>query len=204
MMAKRIGLGETATSRRSAADTGSGRTAPEAAWRQTAISRRGVARARLPEQSAAMRPPCQSLARTPRARPRDQRSLPLAEAFRKNAVDPLSAIERIRGAFRAAGRVGSFTIPVYDGARRFDIVGKILPKQISSDGVLRAELTLRAIAGFKGETSEDGDPDDAPRKVELSVDEARMVPLSITVPVFSLPLVVQFQRLCAAPDPCTE
>jgi hypothetical protein len=41
-------------------------------------------------------------------------------------------------------------------------------------------------------------------KVELSVDEARMVPLSITVPVFSLPLVVQFQRLCAAPDPCTE
>jgi hypothetical protein len=109
------------------------------------------------------------------------RKPPLAEAFRKNAVDPLSAIERIRGAFRAAGRVGSFTIPVYDGARRFDIVGKILPKQISSDGVLRAELTLRAIAGFKGETSEDGDPDDAPRKVELSVDEARMVPLSIAL-----------------------
>jgi hypothetical protein len=132
------------------------------------------------------------------------RKPPLAEGFRKNSVDPLSAIERIRGAFRAAGRVASFTIPVYDGARRFDIVGRILPKQNSSDGVLRAELTLRAIAGFKGETSEDGDPDDAPRKVELSVDEAKMVPLSITVPVFSLPLVVQFQRLCAAPDPCTE
>jgi hypothetical protein len=32
---------------------------------------------------------------------------PLVEAFRKNAVDPLSAIERIREAFRAAGRVGS-------------------------------------------------------------------------------------------------
>jgi hypothetical protein len=131
------------------------------------------------------------------------RKPPLAEAFRKNAVDPLSAIERIRGAFQAAGGVGSFTIPVYDGARRFDIVGRILPKQNPSDGILRAELTLRAIAGFKGETSEDGDPDDAPRKVELSVDEARMVPLSIKVPVFSLPLVVQFQRLCAAPDPCT-
>jgi hypothetical protein len=131
------------------------------------------------------------------------RKPPLAEAFRTNTVDPLSAIERIRGAFRAAGRIGSFMIPVYDGARRFDIVGRILPKQNPSDGVLRAELTLRAIAGFKGETSEDGDPDDAPRKVELSVDEARMVPLSITVPVFSLPLVVQFERLCAAPDPCT-
>ncbi len=131
------------------------------------------------------------------------RKPPLAEAFRKNTVDPLSAIERIRGAFRAAVPVASFTIPVYDGARRFDIVGKILSRQNPSDGVLRAELTLRAIAGFKGETSEDGDPDDAPRKVELSVDEARMVPLSITVPVFSLPLVVQLQRLCAAADPCT-
>ena len=132
------------------------------------------------------------------------RKPPLAEAFRKNAVDPLSAIERIRGAFRAAVPVESITIPVYDGARRFDIAAKILPKQNPSDGVLRAELTLRAIAGFKGETSEDGDPDDAPRRVELSVDEARMVPLSITVPVFALPLVVQFQRLCAAPDPCTR
>jgi Protein of unknown function (DUF3108) len=130
------------------------------------------------------------------------RKPPLAEAFRKNAVDPISAIERIRGALRAAGRVGSFTIPVYDGARRFDIAGRILPKQNPNDGVLRVELTLRAIAGFKGETSEDGDPDDAPRKVELSVDEARMVPLSITVPVFFMPLVVQFQRLCAAPDRC--
>jgi Protein of unknown function (DUF3108) len=131
------------------------------------------------------------------------RKPPLAEAFRKNAVDPISAIERIRGALRAAGRAGSFTIPVYDGARRFDIVGRILPKQNPSDGVLRIELTLRAIAGFKGETSEDGDPDDAPRKVELSVDEARMVPLSITVPVFFMPLVVQFQRLCPAAEACT-
>ena len=113
------------------------------------------------------------------------RKPPLAEAFRRNTVDPLSAIERIRGAFRAAGRIGSFMIPVYDGARRFDIVGRILPKQNPSNGALRAELTLRAIAGFKGETSEDGHPDDAPRQVELSVDEARMVPLSITVPVFS-------------------
>jgi hypothetical protein len=40
------------------------------------------------------------------------RKPPLAEAFRTNTVDPLSAIERIRGAFRAAGRIGSFMIPV--------------------------------------------------------------------------------------------
>jgi Protein of unknown function (DUF3108) len=127
---------------------------------------------------------------------------PLAEAFRKNAIDPLSALENLRGALRAAAPGGSFTIPVYDGARRFDIVGQVLPKGEPS-GVLRAELTLRPIAGFKGETSEDGDPDDAPRKVELTVtDDERIVPLSVKVPVFFMPLVVQFQRFCPATDPC--
>jgi Protein of unknown function (DUF3108) len=129
---------------------------------------------------------------------------PLAERFRKNAVDPLSALERIRQALRAPSNDRSFTIPVYDGARRFDIVGQILPKNGSADGTLRAELVLRPIAGFKGETSEDGDPDDAPRKVELTVtDDARLMPLSITVPVFFMPLVIRFERLCAALDACS-
>jgi hypothetical protein len=130
---------------------------------------------------------------------------PLAEAFRKNIVDPLSALERIRAALRAPRRDTRFTVPVYDGARRFDIIGHILPKTGAPDEVLQVELTLRPIAGFKGETSEDGDPDNAPRKVELTVsDDARVVPLSIKVPVFFMPLVVQFQRLCAAGDPCSE
>ncbi len=124
---------------------------------------------------------------------------PLAEVFRKNAVDPMTALERLRGALRAQRQLGSssFTIPVYDGARRFDVLGRILPKKDPSESVVRAELTLRPIAGFKGETSEDGDPDSAPRKVELTVtDDARMIPLSITVPVFFLPLVVRFDHLC--------
>ena len=133
------------------------------------------------------------------------RKPPLAERFRYDAIDPLSALERIRAALRTARPGGRFSIPVYDGARRFDVVGQMLPRPQASEGTLRAELTLRPIAGFKGETSEDGDPDDAPRKVELTVtDDARMVPLTITVPVFFMPLVVQFQRLCAASDPCSE
>jgi len=132
---------------------------------------------------------------------------PLAEKFRSNAVDPLSAFERVRGALRAPRRAadGSFTVPVYDGARRFDILGRILPKKDAVDGTLRAELTLRPIAGFKGETSEDGDPDTAPRKVDLLVtDDGRMVPLSITVPVFFMPLVVQFVHFCASAETCPE
>jgi hypothetical protein len=134
------------------------------------------------------------------------RKPPLAEAHRKDALDPLSAVEALRGALRMATAPGrSFSIPVYDGARRFDVVGHVLPGKDPSGGIRYAELTLRPIAGFKGESSEDGDPDDAPRKVELTVtNDDRAVPLSISVPVFFMPLVVQLQRLCVVPDPCTR
>jgi hypothetical protein len=132
------------------------------------------------------------------------RKPPLAETFRKDSVDPLTALERLREALRA-GRPGRpFSIPVYDGARRFDIVGRTLPNN-RADGTLRAELTLRPIAGFRGETSEDGDPDDAPRKVELVVtDDARVLPLSITVPVFFMTLVIRFEELCPTAASCSK
>jgi hypothetical protein len=94
-------------------------------------------------------------------------------------------------------------MPVYDSARRFDILGRILRKKDAGEGTLHAELTLRPIAGFKGETSEDGDPDSAPRKVDLLVtNDGRMMPLSITVPVYFMPLVVQFVHFCASPEAC--
>ena len=129
---------------------------------------------------------------------------PLAETFRSNTVDPLTAFERIRGVLRGAQPPDKpFVIPVYDGARRFDIVGRILPKAEAREGALRVELTLRPIAGFKGETSEDGDPDTAPRKVDLLVtDDERAVPLSITVPIFFMPFVVLFERLCPTAETC--
>jgi hypothetical protein len=130
---------------------------------------------------------------------------PLDEKFRSNTVDPVTAFNRVRDALRSrrGSGDGSFTIPVYDGARRFDILGRVLPKKDASEGTLRAELTLRPIAGFKGETSDDGDPDSAPRKVDLLVtDDGRMMPLSITVPVFFMPLVVRFMHFCASPEAC--
>jgi len=133
------------------------------------------------------------------------RKPPLPEMFRKNSIDPLSALECIRELLRTARPGGSFTIPVYDGARRFDIVGRLLQKGGTADGTLRAELTLRPIAGFRGETSEDGDPDDAPRKVQLvATDDRRVLPLSITVPVFFMPLVIRFERLCPSAGPCSD
>jgi uncharacterized protein DUF3108 len=130
------------------------------------------------------------------------RKPPLAEIFRRNIVDPVAALERIRAALRE-NRRGEFVVPVYDGARRFDVVGRILAARGKEDGVRNVALTLRPIAGFKGESSDDGDPDDAPRPVALSLsNDKRLVPLSITVPVWYLPLVIRLERLCPAGAAC--
>ena len=126
---------------------------------------------------------------------------PLAEPFRTNVLDPLSALAAIRHELRQGNR-GAFTIPVYDGTRRFDMSVRVLPKR-AGDAALHLALTLAPIAGFKGETSEDGDPDSAPRPVALTVsDDARLMPLSMRVSLGYLPLVVELNRWCGAAAPC--
>jgi Protein of unknown function (DUF3108) len=132
------------------------------------------------------------------------RKPPLKEAFRRDAVDPLTALERIRQKVAAALHAGQarFTVPVYDGARRFDVLGRVLPGR-GGDGELHVALTLRPIAGFKGESSDDGDPDDAPRPARLTLsDDARLLPLRVEVPVWYLPLVVRLERICPASADC--
>jgi len=126
---------------------------------------------------------------------------PLAERFRTNVLDPLSALAAIRHELRR-GQRGPFTIPVYDGARRFDVVVRILPKR-AGEPTLHLALTLTPIAGFKGETSEDGDPDTAPRPVALTIsDDQRLMPLAMSVSLGYLPLVVELTRWCGAAAPC--
>jgi len=127
---------------------------------------------------------------------------PLAEQFRKNVVDPMTVVTILREELRRRARP-SFTIPVYDGARRFDAVAQVLAKKGDTDGVVRVELMLRPIAGFKGESSSDGNPSSAPRRAVLTfTNDARVLPLSMTVPVYYLPLDVRFERLCTAARPC--
>ena len=126
---------------------------------------------------------------------------PLDEKFRQNVVDPLSALTAIRDALRS-GKHDTFTVPVYDGARRFDVKARVLPKKAGDQG-LHLQLTLAPIAGFKGETSEDGDPDDAPRPVDLTLsDDGRLMPLSMSVSLYYMPLAVQLAKWCAAGQPC--
>ncbi|MGH7047206.1 MAG: DUF3108 domain-containing protein [Stellaceae bacterium] len=133
------------------------------------------------------------------------RKAPLAEQFRRDAVDPMTAIERLREAVRAGEPGHRFSIPVYDGARRFDVIGEVLSGAGASGGPLLVALTLRPIAGFKGESSDDGDPDDAPRPVMVALsNDQRRLPLSLSVRMFYLPLSVRLDRVCSRSTPCRD
>jgi len=128
------------------------------------------------------------------------RKKPLAEEFRRNVLDPLSAMEATITALRRGE--ASFTVPVYDGARRFDAVVRVEPRDPSKPG-LRLAMSLHAIAGFKGESSDDPDPDDSPRSVAVVLsDDAALLPLSLSVPIWFLPLDVTLVRVCAPNGPC--
>jgi hypothetical protein len=130
----------------------------------------------------------------------------LDEKYRRDTVDPLSAFETVRAtiaACEAAAPDTAFRVPVYDGTRRFDVIGRILPKAEQAPGVLRVVLNLRPIAGFKGQSKIDGDPDDAPRPVAVTLtDDKRLLPISMTLRVFYLPLVIQLDRVCSTTDRC--
>jgi hypothetical protein len=129
------------------------------------------------------------------------RKPPLAAKFRTDVLDPLSAVTAIRDALRQ-GRRGAFVIPVYDGARRFDVKVAVHPAR-GRDAPLELTLTLAPIAGFKGETSEDGDPDTVPRPVALTMsNDSRLMPLSMSVSLYYLPLVVQLSRWCGSASAC--
>jgi Protein of unknown function (DUF3108) len=123
---------------------------------------------------------------------------PLEEAYRRNVADPLSALASIRHVLRVTppkpGR--QFKIPVYDGSRRFDVAAKVVSVG-GEDNLVQVKLTLTPIAGFKGGSSDDGDPDDAPRPVDIAfTNDAALVPVLIRVSIAYLPLVVRFQHRC--------
>lgn len=134
---------------------------------------------------------------------------PLAEPYRRNVLDPIAALAAIRQylATHPHQPGQGFTLPVFDGARRFDVVARIVaPEGPPETGPeIQMILSLRPIAGFKGESSEDGDPDNGPRDVELHfTDDARLLPLYLRVRIAHLPLVVRFEKLCPALKACTE
>jgi hypothetical protein len=129
------------------------------------------------------------------------RKTQLAEEFRTSVVDPLSALSAIQAALRRGET--RFSVPVYDGARRFDAIVERQPRDPAEPGA-RLAMTLKAIAGFKGESSDEGDPDDAPRPASLTLsDDERLLPLAMTVTIWYLPLDVTLVRTCATAAECS-
>jgi len=120
----------------------------------------------------------------------------LAEAFRRNALDPISALAAVRHALQANRTDRRFVMSVFDGARRFDVIAHVVAAA-PEDHLIRVTLSLHPIAGFKGESSEDGDPDSAPRPVEVAfTDDADLLPVSLRVSIAYLPLVVRLDHRC--------
>jgi hypothetical protein len=126
----------------------------------------------------------------------------LREIDRRNVIDPVAAATAIREHLRRTEpQPGQrFTLPVYDGARRFDVLAEVT--EVGRDEI-RLRLELHPIAGFKGESSEDQDPDDAPRPVDVAFSgDGRLVPLYLSVHVFFLPLTVRLDHLCPSFESC--
>jgi Protein of unknown function (DUF3108) len=133
------------------------------------------------------------------------RKPPLAAPFRRNVVDPLAALAVIQAALDAhRGETRTFVVPVFDGARRFDVVTDVTQWDKQNRQV-RVTLNLRPIAGFKGESSDDPDPDSAPRPVDVVFsDDAALTPVSLKVSIAYLPLVVRFDHLCKSFATCGD
>jgi Protein of unknown function (DUF3108) len=129
---------------------------------------------------------------------------PLPEANRRNVVDPIGALVALRQQIRAGvlRRGGRLSVPVYDGSRRFDLEGRAEPP--AGDGVLRLALVLRPLAGFKGEATDDDNPDEAPRALRLDLtDDERLIPLGVSVTIAWFTATVTIDHLCSAATPCT-
>ncbi len=129
---------------------------------------------------------------------------PLAERHRRDVVDPVAALAYIRQELRVRPpKPGDeFTIRVFDDARRFDVGVEVVSVGAETD-VIRLRLMLKPIAGFKGETSEDGDPDSAPRPVDVTFsNDDRLLPLSLNVSIAFLPVSLRLDHVCDSLATC--
>ena len=125
----------------------------------------------------------------------------LAEAFRRDTIDPLGALAEIRRRVRAGLAVDAgFRIAAYDGKRRFDVEGR---RTADADpGTIRLQLVLRPLAGFRNQQADEEDPEDSPRPVELVLSaDGRAVPLRIGAAIAYLPLTVRLVAECDG-GPC--
>lgn len=129
----------------------------------------------------------------------------LEPAQRTGVVDPLAALSQMREAVRnGLAQRGGFTIPVFDGKRRFDVEERSFTAETRDIAgrerrVLHLDLLLHPIAGFK-DSDPEGNPDDSSRALDVyfSDDEA-LIPLRLEVKIAWLTTVVEFTGRCDIP-----
>ena len=94
---------------------------------------------------------------------RREKLKPVPMDMRRNALDPMAAFVAARGQIMSQGVTTSgpktFRVPIYDGTRRYDLIGKTAPvRVISINGVERSLMPLTAkiepVFGFNRESEE--------------------------------------------------
>ncbi|MBY0509122.1 MAG: DUF3108 domain-containing protein [Rhodospirillaceae bacterium] len=94
---------------------------------------------------------------------RREKLKPVPNDLRKNALDPMAAFVAARSQLMAQGFAGTapktFRVPIYDGTRRYDLVGKAgAVRTVSINGVERRLLPVTAkvepVFGFNRESEE--------------------------------------------------
>ena len=131
----------------------------------------------------------------------------LAEALRRDVVDPLSALTSVRAMARE-GRLNPgdrHVVHVFDGKRRFDvevIVGdrETITAADAPIDALNLSLRLHPVTLIKTERD---DQDDVEREAELWVTaDERALPLRLVLDIAYAPLVISVNDECEQPGSC--
>ncbi len=134
---------------------------------------------------------------------------PVPEELRRNVLDPMgafiSARRQIMAQGGATGSTKSFRVPIYDGQRRYDIVGKTGPVRSTAingkeTAVVPVSLKLEPVFGFNSRSSER--MDDVDSRLYFSAD-GRFIPLQATMVSNMFAIVINLQSDCGLnPAPC--
>lgn len=134
----------------------------------------------------------------------------LDQAHRRDAFDPIAALVVLRARLADGGLAQGerFSIPIYDGRRRFDVEGVVPPvTRIAWRGETVAvrvlDLVLRPRAGFSGaELDGEDDPEDVARPARLTIGaDAHALPYAFEATAAGLPLTVRLDSKCSG-DAC--
>lgn len=136
---------------------------------------------------------------------------PVPSDLRKNALDPMAAFVAARSQLMAQGFAGNapktFRVPIYDGTRRYDLVGKTGPvRVVSINGVERQLIPVTAkvepVFGFNRESEE------RMRESEgkfLFTPDARFLPVQLIVSNDMFTSVMNLAADCSEnAAPCEE